>query len=209
MRSEMSAQKSSKARTWLPVIIPLAINFIGSVWVIIAARSARSAEECGINLPWDEASSYLILERLFPSALNEAENFKRVVSSCVASLHADVASAYIIILMVAVISGFFVLKFTSFPSIPWHTDDHDKYIKSVGAAIILLFICLAGYYIATVVHEAIDFTGKVRRMIHVKDGYVSLGAYWLVTQLTSFVLIMALWLFYYVISALNGLFKTI
>jgi hypothetical protein len=203
----MPEQKNPGIRFYLPFIVPMAVNFIGSAWVLVAARRARNGGACGIPLPWDKDTSYVILGRLFTAALEEAETFKAVTSACIADLHADITSAYIIVLIVAALSGLFTLKFTRYPIIPWNTKEHDKYFKGILAGFGLALICIPIYFLSTYVTDFVDFSGEVRRMIHVKDGYVSLISYWFAIFGLGFMLIFTLFLLYYSINSLHSLLK--
>lgn len=203
----MSEQSKTTVRIWLPVIVPMAVNLIGSAWVLVAAKGARYTGACGIDLPWDRETSYAILARFFSAALEEVETFKAVVSPCIADLHADITAAYIISVLTAVVFSFLTIKFTMYPRIDLYNEQKDKYVKGAFAAFSIMLICLSLYYVLTMVSGFIDFTGHVRRMIHVRDGYVSLLRYWFEAQGLGFTLTMALWCFYYGVNVLNSLLR--
>lgn len=202
----MTGQSKSIVKIWLPVIVPMAVNFVGSAWVLVAAKRARNVGACDIGVPWDGETSYSILKRLFPAALEEAETFKRVVSPCIADLHADIVSAYSIVLMIAVASSFISMKLSEFPYPRWHTEDHIKYLKGTAAAISISIFGLL-FYLFSVTEGFIDFTGKVRKMLHVQNDYISLIGFWFAMQGLAYVLIFAVWCLFYGGNNLRSLLK--
>jgi hypothetical protein len=205
--NDMIDNWSPRFRAYLPLSVPLAINLILSFLITLNASSALKSAQCRLALPWDGAASVEILRLFYPAALEEVEILKDVSSSCISTIHADLASAYIATIAISLFCGFLSLPFTIFLRARPSPESKIKERKARIAALLLFIGILVLSFLVIYYNGLIDFSGKVRRMIHLRNGYVNLFSYLLKTQMLFLVMTLGLWSLYVFIVSLSRLLR--
>lgn len=81
---------------WLPYNVPLLFSLISSIIVMVLTFNARLSSHCSIGTPWDENQSKFLLQVFHPVVLDEIVFLSKNSSDCIAKLHTEVGSAYIV-----------------------------------------------------------------------------------------------------------------
>lgn len=189
----MAVSSPRPFRVYLPVIVPMMVYFIGSIWVALTAAKARKALQCGLDLPWDASSANELLQEFYPAAWQEVLSFREQYSDCIAEFHADVVSAYLVIFAFAMVCAVSSLPFTVFVRLSKYNSNVTE-VTRVIIGVVFIIICLFGVSLAIITETGIiDFTGDIRKMLHVSNGYVGIGAYWFVTHALVLLMIIDFW----------------
>jgi hypothetical protein len=178
----------------LPVILPFIFGFLASGFVLTSGSAAYDAASCGLALPWSAATSLDILEGLAYGMAREVHELRRLSSSCVADLHADVSLAYVFCFVVAMLSGILSFPLTGMFKPGPILIDRRVYRKGVLAILLLgvFFVSFPGLVLNGL--TIINFLGEQRRIsVSFNGEYISLLSYWLVTQALILMLSFGLW----------------
>jgi hypothetical protein len=208
--STMPEQNKSPVRTWLlfvPLVVPLLLGFVASVWVPVRVAIAHKAGSCAIEAFWTEQEGKRILSQFYPSIIKEVELLRQRSTECVASLHVYMTSWLLVVFGLALISSFVLfLIFGPFKA-KKPKDLRTRLYETAGMIIISLLIIGILIFMANY-SVFINFDGSNRRYsVDFRNGYLDPFDYWLHALGGFFVWMFLIWLLYAGISAAITLIK--
>jgi hypothetical protein len=190
----MPDQSTPRLRTFLPVLVPIAVSLVGTGWILHMAGEASENARCGLDLPWDTTRSFEILRSHYPAAWREVETLRRISSNCIAELHADIVSGYVIIVFLSLVCGVLSTPFTAFMRPRTAASDEQAYMRMTIALFLGAILFAYTLYMAANHLELINFDGSRRRIsVRFSNGYVNVLSYWMAFQLLSVLGALALW----------------
>ncbi|WP_243375059.1 hypothetical protein [Microvirga solisilvae] len=189
----MAQKMLNKSRAALPLAVPLVIGYPASSWVMLKAIAAHNNSICHLELPWSAERSLQILSQFFPAAWKEVQEFATLSTQCLASLHADIASAYYVIFAVSMVAGIVSAPlsgvFQGGPIIAQRIDLIKGVIAMYCGAAAFIVISLFAIYGPGIV----DFENKRSIAVSLDAGYINIFSYWFLSQVLFYSAAFGLW----------------
>ncbi|MFC7396706.1 hypothetical protein ACFQU1_05800 [Chelatococcus sp. GCM10030263] len=162
-----------------PLALPLAANAAVTAWVVVTVQRALAASQCGIRLPWSAETTVELLQSLYPAAWREVETLRRLSSPCIASLHADVAAAFLVASLGAAVLVLLLLPLASAESLKRRAVGGKALRRGVLAAPLCFTLSIAMLYSVLYGNGIINFTYNRDRIRPIFDEiYINLWGYW-------------------------------
>jgi hypothetical protein len=191
----MARQCESSYRIFLPFLVPIMINIPLSGWIAAKASFAHEASKCELGLPWGHTTAMEMIEKYYHSAWTEVNTLERISSRCIASLHADMTSAFLCIAAAALLCGVLSMPFAHLRCDPAVPQEKSILLRGTGVFIAAaLLFAVIGLGHANFV-EVIDFNNERKRIfVEFINGYIDVNLYWIIAQGLFFIMSAALWL---------------